>query len=102
MASQQARNKEDKRLTEFENEPGMTKIKRPKMMNLVHDGAIDLKRVRWLSTAQYQIASPHRATCASPADSSGCMATWLQYTHTTGCNSAISSPHARQMVLWKR
>ena len=46
MASQLAKNKEDKRLAEFENEPGMTKIKKPKTADLVQDGVIDLKRVR--------------------------------------------------------
>jgi hypothetical protein len=45
MTTQQQK-REDRLLADFENEPGMTHVKRPKLANLVKDGSIDLKRVR--------------------------------------------------------
>jgi hypothetical protein len=39
----------DRRMMEFEDQPGMTRIKRPKLTSLIYDGAIDLKRVRHYS-----------------------------------------------------
>lgn len=57
MAAQQLRMKEDKRLAEFAQEPGMTHVKKPKMASLVQDGVIDLKRVRcWLRSRADRIS----------------------------------------------
>lgn len=36
----------DRRLLELEDQPGMTKVKRPRLVSLVRDGGIDLARVR--------------------------------------------------------
>ena len=44
MSAPQQR-REDRRLADFAQEPGMTHVKKPRLANLVRDGVVDLKRV---------------------------------------------------------
>ena len=65
MAAQQLRLKEDKRLAEFAQEPGMTHVKKPRTASLVKDGVIDLKRVR-VQTFRFAPCSVDLSTASAP------------------------------------